>query len=190
MIYTTFTNIPHPRRIETNLPLTYCIEPPGDHPEPFVTFTDGEALMVCKDRIAFLLRLMTRHYSVKFDQTKPLKKHLTPTLRTLYKQTQSQTWRIWSWAAARAGVRRIRPGRLIGVPLRKITVLFLHWHGRVLTFPFSLPLSLYPSILRRVCQDCRAWSGQQVTLAGRCSDQDPLKRNYIPRIPPWEGSNV
>lgn len=37
-------------------------------------------------------------------------------------------------------------GQRIGVPSRTIAVLFLHWHGVILTFLFSLSLCLCPSL--------------------------------------------
>lgn len=57
--------------------------------------------------------------------------------------------------------------------------LILPWHS----FSSFMPLSLLSC---RVCQDYQASPGQQVTLAGRCSDHNPLKKTTLLRILPQQ----
>lgn len=61
----------------------------------------------------------------------------------------------------------------VGGTTENNTCLLLPWHS----FLSFMPLSL---LSRRVCQDYQARPGQQVTLAGRCSDHDPLKKLHYP----------
>lgn len=77
------------------------------------------------------------------------------------------------WTSAR--VRPRRAGLARGcfereMPLGTIGALFVRWQ------PFSSLIHVFLSFLLRVCQDCQAYLGQQVTLAGRCSDRYPLKK--------------
>lgn len=76
------------------------------------------------------------------------------------------------WTSARVRPRRAGPARGCfekEMPQGTIAALFVRWQL------LSNLIHVFPSFLPRVCQDCRAYLGQQVTLAGRCSDQYPLK---------------
>lgn len=76
------------------------------------------------------------------------------------------------WTSARVRLRRAGPARGCferEMPQGTIASLFVRWQ------PFSSLIHVFLSFLLRVCQDCRAYLGRQVTLAGRCSDQYPLK---------------